>query len=210
MARKYRSIAKEGIIALLLSTILFLLVLYPNVPLAMEQLSRQNIGIDRLAETGSSKLFSFTDRILESEKPPDWYIEEHIKYASDFDVWGNFDYWETPDEVVREGRTDCEGKAVLTKAVYNVLNKRGKLNVTAVIQPQQQHMYVEVRSSGNASVALYKLPEKSGLEKTLNGFAAFVNEIPLLRQIILVVGLAGIWARYGLRVRAAYEKSDRS
>jgi predicted transglutaminase-like cysteine proteinase len=33
-------------------------------------------------------------------------------YATDAEVWGLADYWETPAEVVAKGRTDCEGFAI--------------------------------------------------------------------------------------------------
>ena len=40
-------------------------------------------------------------------------VNQTIHYASDVEVWGVADYWETPAEVVAKGRTDCEGFAIL-------------------------------------------------------------------------------------------------
>src|SRR5262249_16972691 len=37
-------------------------------------------------------------------------VDASIPYASDEVVWHRADYWEDPLEVVREGRTDCEGR----------------------------------------------------------------------------------------------------
>ena len=39
-------------------------------------------------------------------------VNQTIHYASDVEVWGVADYWETPAEVVAKGRTDCEGFAI--------------------------------------------------------------------------------------------------
>jgi len=40
-------------------------------------------------------------------------VSARIAYASDEIVWHRADYWETPLEVVRKGRTDCEGYVIL-------------------------------------------------------------------------------------------------
>jgi predicted transglutaminase-like cysteine proteinase len=40
-------------------------------------------------------------------------VNTTIRYATDMEVWGVRDYWETPSEVVAQGRTDCEGYAIM-------------------------------------------------------------------------------------------------
>jgi predicted transglutaminase-like cysteine proteinase len=40
-------------------------------------------------------------------------VDARISYADDEVMWHQRDYWETPLEVVREGRTDCEGYVIL-------------------------------------------------------------------------------------------------
>lgn len=40
-------------------------------------------------------------------------VDARIAYADDEIVWHRPDYWENPLEVVRKGRTDCEGYVVL-------------------------------------------------------------------------------------------------
>jgi predicted transglutaminase-like cysteine proteinase len=40
-------------------------------------------------------------------------VNSTIRYATDMEVWGVRDYWETPSEVVAQGRTDCEGYAIM-------------------------------------------------------------------------------------------------
>jgi predicted transglutaminase-like cysteine proteinase len=37
-------------------------------------------------------------------------VDARIAYGSDEVVWHRADYWEDPLEVVRQGRTDCEGR----------------------------------------------------------------------------------------------------
>jgi len=39
-------------------------------------------------------------------------VNRAFPYATDPELWGVADYWETPAEVVAKGRTDCEGFAV--------------------------------------------------------------------------------------------------
>jgi hypothetical protein len=221
-------IIREGIFAVILSTVFFLLVMFPNVPLGLEQVKRTYMGYDALAESPSQRLDSFVDLIEKSGDPADWYIDEHIPYASDFELWGNMDYWETPDEVISQGRTDCEGKAILTKAAMSLVNKRAILNkketetipvVIPEIKPQQQHVYVEVTKEENitgtlvnTTVAYYKIPEppkESFLDKTFKGLKELSREVPLERQILLGVGLCGIWSHYILRIRKIFKEEKK-
>jgi len=218
-------IIREGVFAVLVSTVFFLLVMFPNVPLGLEQIKRTYMGYDALAEIPSPKLDSFVDLIEKSGDPADWYIDEHIPYASDFELWGNMDYWETPDEVISQGRTDCEGKAILTKAAMSLINKREILAkketvpVLPEIKEQQQHVYVEVTKEVNTTgkpvnrtVSYYKIPEspkESFLDKTIKGLQEFSREVPLNRQLILLVGYAGIWTHYVLRIRRIYKEEKK-
>ena len=39
-------------------------------------------------------------------------VNQSFRYASDFEVWGVADYWETPTEVIAKQATDCEGFAI--------------------------------------------------------------------------------------------------
>jgi len=43
----------------------------------------------------------------------DSQVDSSIAYAEDDIVWHRPDYWENPLEVVRQGRTDCEGYVIL-------------------------------------------------------------------------------------------------
>lgn len=199
--------------------------MFPNLPLGFEQVKRTYMGYDALAEYPSQRLESFADLIEESGDPVDWYIDDHIPYASDFELWGNMDYWETPDEVIFFGRTDCEGKAILTKAAVSLINKRSILKkketvpVIPKIQSQQQHVYVEVKKEENitgtlvnTTVAYYKIPEppkESFLDKTIKGLQEFSREVPLERQILLAAGLCGIWSHYVLRIRRIYKEEKK-
>jgi hypothetical protein len=219
-------IIREGVFAVVVSTVFFLLVMFPNVPLGLEQVQRTYIGYDALADIPSPRLVTYVERIERSGDPADWYIDEHIAYASDFDMWGNLDYWETPDEVISQGRTDCEGKAILTKAAMALMNKREIINkketvpIVPEIKPQQQHVYVEVVkeqevSPGtlvNATVSYYKIPEQpkeSFLDKTIKGLKELQSEVPLNRQVILLAGCAGIWTHYVLRIRRIYKEEKK-
>lgn len=40
-------------------------------------------------------------------------VNATFRYASDYEIWGVRDYWETPAEVVAKGATDCEGFAIM-------------------------------------------------------------------------------------------------
>ena len=39
-------------------------------------------------------------------------VNQSFRYATDMEVWGVADYWETPAEVVSKQATDCEGFAI--------------------------------------------------------------------------------------------------
>ena len=39
-------------------------------------------------------------------------VNQAFRYATDMEVWGVADYWETPAEVVSKGATDCDGFAI--------------------------------------------------------------------------------------------------
>jgi predicted transglutaminase-like cysteine proteinase len=39
-------------------------------------------------------------------------VNKSFRYASDIEVWGVADYWETPAEIVAKRATDCEGFAI--------------------------------------------------------------------------------------------------
>ena len=212
-------IIREGIYAVVISIILFLLVLFPNIPLALEQINRTSIGYDRLANSTSPQLNALADEIEKSGVDPVWYIDEHFPYASDYEMWGNFDYWETPEEVIAQGRTDCEGKAILTKAVINVLSERENTRIQSEIKLQQQHVYLEVKKEENITgtrvnqtTSYYILPEdanESYLDKTIKGLEVFQSEMPLERQIILAAGLLFIWMHYAMRIRRISKEEKR-
>jgi len=210
-------------LALIASFAFFLLVMFPNIPLGLEQAKRTFIGYDALAETGGPLLESYADEIERSGEPADWYVDEHIPYAPDFEVWGNLDYWETPEEVIKAGRSDCEGKAILTKAAIGLINRREmqenrtSVPVVSKIIPQQQHVYVEVKKEENrtgtlvnTTVAYYKMPEEpheSFFESVLKGLDEFCREVPEERQILLVAGYVGIWAHLlSMRIRRIYRE----
>jgi predicted transglutaminase-like cysteine proteinase len=40
-------------------------------------------------------------------------VNQTIRYATDMEVWGVADYWETPAEIISKRATDCEGSAIL-------------------------------------------------------------------------------------------------
>ncbi len=207
-------IIREGVFAVTLSILLFLAVMFPNVPLALEQAKRTCIGYEGLANSTSPQLNALVDEIQKTGEEPVWYIDEHFPYASDFELWGNLDYWETPQEVIAQGRTDCEGKAILTKAVIKVLNERKNtqtLQIQSEIKPQQQHVYVEVKESDNRTgtpvnrtVSYYNIDEnknESFSDRTIKGLKEIQRETPLERQAIMLAGLAFIWTHYAIRVR---------
>lgn len=204
-------IIREGLYAVTLSVVLFLVVMFPNIPLGLEQVNRTFMGYDRLANSTSPQLNALVDEIDKTGEDPVWYIDEHFLYASDYEMWGNLEYWETPEEVIAQGRTDCEGKAIITKAVINLQSIRAKTRVQTAIMPQQQHVYLEVKKEENISgtpvnrtTTYYNLHEnvsESYLDKTIKGLKEFQRETPPERQIIMGAGLTLIWTNYVIRVR---------
>jgi len=71
---------------------------------------------DRFAELRPWLTWAHTLRELPAQKrlaAINARVDASIFYADDEVVWHRPDYWETPLEVVRKGRTDCEGYVIL-------------------------------------------------------------------------------------------------
>ena len=79
-------------------------------------------------------------------------VNRAFPYATDQEVWGVADYWETPDEVVAKGKTDCEGFAIFKLWLARIagINDDGMGIVVGVARDARQvHADLLVRLDGH-------------------------------------------------------------
>lgn len=167
------------IIKAVLSLLLVFIVLFPNVFLAVEQLNREERGLESLVDPFDAGVVKLAEEAISSNSTPEGYVLNRIPYASDYDIYYNLEYWASPGETLRNGAGDCEDRAILIKSVQEYL----KINSTLVIQ--KDHVYVQ-----RDSIAY------GGISKTQSELEAIWNiivSIPFLRKTIIILGLAVIW-----------------
>lgn len=189
---------------IVLSLGFILLVLFPNLPLAVEQIHRYYIGIDEVSKIDHPLVSATAIYMMKKGySSPEQYAEEQIIYADDFEIWGNADYYESPEQVIRLGRSDCDGKAILVKALYRKLIE---LNISAKeeevdIQKQFGHWYVKVEwdelvnDSTNTTITKtpYKINHATIFDHYYRPTKFFWDIIPDIRKILLGIGLSIIW-----------------
>lgn len=170
----------EIIVKAVLSILLVLIVLFPNISLAIEQINRTQHGLESLIAPFDEAVIRLAEEAREnSNDTVEEYVLRKIPYASDYDVYYNLEYWATPSETLRNGRGDCEDRAILIKSIQEYL----KIKSTLVVQ--RDHVYVQ-----RDGIAY------GGISKTQSDVEAFWNiikGIPLIRKIIIILGLIAIW-----------------
>ncbi len=178
IAAKRRCI--EIIVKAVLSILLVLIVLFPNISLAVEQINRTQHGLESLIVPFDEGVIRLAEEArANGNATVEDYVLSKIPYASDYDVYYNLEYWATPSETLKNGRGDCEDRAILIKSVQEYL----KINSTLVIQ--KDHVYVQ-----RDGIAY------GGVSKTQTDVEAIWNiitGIPLPRKIIIILSLIANW-----------------
>ncbi len=112
------------------------LVLFPRVDLAPRWIMRlldMNSLIDsrheRLAPLEASVREELPAHASAADALPivEAVVHARIPYAWDWDTWGVMDYWPTVDEVMRLGREDCDGRAVVAASLLRRLGYEASL-----------------------------------------------------------------------------------
>lgn len=87
------------------------------------------------------------------------FVNQHVMFVDDINIWGKEDYWATPLETLGKGAGDCEDFSI---AKYTLLKKLG------VLQDKLRMTYVRARMSSGALrahmvVAYYATPNSDPL-----------------------------------------------
>lgn len=77
------------------------------------------------------------------EEAASW-VEGHIKYSSDEELYNLDDYWASPEETLEKGKGDCEDiVALYLRIVYESLGEKGTAHITQ-IPDGRYHMMASV------------------------------------------------------------------
>lgn len=208
-----RAVVKGG-----LFIALAVLVLNPNLKRAVMQVGHA-LSPESLIQTHFTALAQINrevdrevrlDRGRHSEpKVIAKFVLKKIRYVSDYETWGNLDYWPTAEETWEKRQEDCDGRAVLAASL---LRSRGFHSTALVVG--LDHMWIKVDEnekdpskpphfvallSPNRDFSL-ELREKSRLDDFLRLAKAFLHptafrdtsthliaDIPTVRKAILIV-----------------------
>jgi hypothetical protein len=208
-------------------------VLNPNPKRAVLQVSH-TLNPEALIQTdfpGMNGINERVDRMLATDREGDSearivarFVRKNIRYVSDYENWGNIEYWPTAQETWERGQEDCDGRAILATSI---LRSRGYSSARLVVG--LDHMWIKVDENEKAPaepsqlIALlnpnpdFSLPlqEKPGandfllLARALLQPTAFretstnlLSEIPAPRKAILITALL-LLCMHPVRHRAA-------
>ncbi|MBU0637767.1 MAG: hypothetical protein KKB50_02795 [Planctomycetes bacterium] len=200
--RRLRWPAKWGGFLLVLG-----LVLYPKVwllPTWLRRMADLNAVVDP-THPGLAELERDVHGLLGGDESPEALLEavqqvvyRHIPYAWDWDVWGVMDYLPTVDEVLAQGREDCDGRAVLAASLLR------RLGQPAWLVCDLKHTWVgtpvgETMSPGAGEQTLVGDQEGTrprislGLLANVGRSLAFgASVFPLARELIILATLCAV------------------
>ena len=70
------------------------------------------------------------------------FVLRRIRYVSDYETWGNMDYWPMAEEVWQKRQEDCDGRAILA---VSILRARGYRSARLAVS--LDHMWAEVNAN---------------------------------------------------------------
>ncbi|GAK61382.1 hypothetical protein U27_01282 [Candidatus Vecturithrix granuli] len=175
------------------------LVLYPRPGLFVKQLENY-FQMDALIQAdfpGLEAINREIDLLLEQkEHTPrqefltvQSYVYRHIKYAYDWETWGNIDFWPTAQQVWELQQEDCDGRAILAASI---LRARGF--ESARLAGNVRHIWVEVEDYELMGPDTEKTIRREGdklvvtlpsLQLLLGSTAIYIADFPAIRHLIL-------------------------
>lgn len=167
------------LLAALASVALVLVVLYPNAYLGVVQMRNETKGLESLVDADCELVALVGDYLDISGETPESWVLRNIQWQSDYDAYGNLEYWATPKETILYGRGDCEDRAILAKSLNAYLQK----DVEIVVQVD--HVYL-VKDGEN----YFGVSDTEGVGELVK---KIIVEMPLIRKIIITTGLIIIW-----------------
>ncbi len=189
----WRCVIKSGMLLIVL-----FFVLNPHPSLFMKQLYRY-ANMESLIQTDFKALEGINsdiDAMLPSDADQQQefaavqrYVYQHIRYAYDWDNWGNVDFWPTAEEVWERQEEDCDGRAVLAASI---LRSRGFPSATLV--GNVQHIWVRLdQQELMGPMAEQNISRQEGklvvtlpsLDVILGGLSIYIADFPTIRNVIL-------------------------
>ncbi len=125
-------------------------------------------------------------------------VYRHVPYAYDWDVWGVMEYLPTVDEVFRQGREDCDGRAVVAASLLRRLGYDASL-VTDLLHVWVRTPAGETMSPTGGEKVL--VATRTGTRTNISwriwrnlarGLAFGVAAFPLLRETLILMWLCAL------------------
>src|SRR3990167_1950421 len=66
------------------------------------------------------------------------WMFHHILYIPDIKQWGKIDRWETPEEVMKNRKADCEGFAVFARKILMDMDYDARIIVTSFLKNKKR------------------------------------------------------------------------
>ena len=133
-------------------------------------------------------------------------VRERIAYAFDWQVWGNVDYLPTVREVIRSGREDCDGQAVLAASMLKRMGFDARLVANSshvwVWTPQGKIMGPQAVQAVQTTPGGLRFNWR-GLVEVPRTLAFGIAVFPLVRELFLTLVLWWLWLRPGCSVARA-------
>jgi hypothetical protein len=175
-----------------------LFVLYPNPVLFVRQFHHY-ADVEALIQPNFREM-TMINREIDALLPADTsrenefkaiqrYVYQHIRYAYDWDNWGNFDFWPTAEQVWQRKQEDCDGRAILAASI---LRARGF--TTAKLRGNFRHIWVAVDRDELMGPDQEQTFELEGGKPTivlpsfdfaLKSVAFYIAEFPGIRNLII-------------------------
>jgi predicted transglutaminase-like cysteine proteinase len=127
------------------------IVLNPNLRIACKQVLH-TFGPESLIQSDFSAMQDINhelDQLARDSKARysepkivERYVLKKIRYVTDYENWGNIEYWPTAEEVWSKRQEDCDGRAILAASI---LRARGYPSTKLVVG--LQHMWIQVNEN---------------------------------------------------------------
>jgi hypothetical protein len=167
-------------------------VVDPNHPMIVE------------LEAEARRLMGPSAGLKEAMASAESVVYRRVPYAWDWDVWGVMDYIPTVEEVYRQGREDCDGRAVVAASLlqrmgYDVTLACDLKHVWVAARDPRSGVGGDLMAPGQGEKSLVSSETGTRLSVTLGllrnlarGMAFGMAVFPLLREVILVAVLAAL------------------
>lgn len=170
------------------------LLLYPNVPLWLEQRGRTNMT--QFIDPDDPAIIELTEYIsLNHPLDPEAAIYSQVPWCSDFEAWGNAQYLAKPYETLWAGCGDCTNQALVVASVTKRMELLGYIKNPAEIKFQPHHAYTSRKLADNTTVDSMKIQDEDVQDdNVVNSLILFWGMFPLTRKILLFIGTILIWS----------------